>query len=180
MEGNNNMKKNLKDLTPDELEQYSSEIAQKIFKDHPFSSNDILNMDYQHPLIEPMFGILWDGPERNEWLTLCHEKYDALKAEARKLAPKFEGFDDVGDLAKIKKPEDIKELVIEDQYEDDHLQCATVRINGVSVGFHYYDDLGFLKYWDDSPRALTDLLDAIKTSIAAWEEEMDIESGDRE
>ena len=61
----------------------------------------------------------------------------------------------------IKTPNDVK-LAINRQFEDDHLQCAHVDINGTEFRFLWFDDLGFLTYFDESPRAFKTLLGAMK------------------
>jgi len=70
----------------------------------------------------------------------------------------------------IKKQKDIEVFIIENQYEDDHLQCCDVHINGINVSFNYYDDLGFIHYWNDSKKAFKDLMTAIDTCISMEEE----------
>lgn len=167
--------KNLKDLTPAEWDQYTTEQAEAIYKEFPECASGRMYMHFQHPNIESMFGIAWDGPEREKWIHDVDTKYENMKKEARVKLPKYDGFNTVEDLNKIKTPEDIKSFVITYDGEDDHLQCANVRINGVEVSFDYYDDLGFLKYWVDSPTAFQDLLSAIETSIAVWEDMKDEE-----
>ena len=163
--------KNLKNLTEAEWEQYTTEAAADLFKKYPESGRHITYGDHSHPEVECPYGIAWEGYERERWTITINDKYNALKAEARSKGPKFEGFNNVKDLLKIKTCEDIKALVIEDEYEDDHLQCADVIINGVPIEFNWYDNLGFLLYWDESPRAFEDLLNAIETSVKCWEDE---------
>ena len=69
------------------------------------------------------------------------------------------------DLLNIQNRSDIKSFKIIERYEDDHLQCSVVSINGIKIGFQYYDELGFLDYYDESDRAFNNLKEAIKTSI---------------
>ena len=65
----------------------------------------------------------------------------------------------------IKTREDITSLVVTDEYEDDHLQCADVTINGLDFQFMCYDNLGFLEYWNDSDKAFEVLKDAIRYQV---------------
>ena len=65
-------------------------------------------------------------------------------------------------LLQIKSAEDIKSVIIEDEYEDDHQQCALVKINGIKMEMMWYDELGFLQYWNESPKALKRLIKAIQ------------------
>ena len=162
--------KNVKKLTAVEWEKYTTETAEALLKRFPQNSSNICYGDFQHPEIENMFGIEWKGPERDKWLEDVKAKYEKMRV---KRARHFAGFDTPKDLKKIKSRKDIKSLIITHQYEDDHLQCAETRINGVEIGFHYYDDLGFLKYWKDSPTAFKDLLQSLKCSIQCWEDEQD-------
>tara|TARA_Y100000782_G_C10009295_1_gene192117 strand:- start:141 stop:404 length:264 start_codon:yes stop_codon:yes gene_type:complete len=69
------------------------------------------------------------------------------------------------DLLNIQNRSDIKSFEILERYEDDHLQCSLVLINGIKIGFNYYDELGFLDYYDESDRAFNNLKEAIKTSV---------------
>jgi hypothetical protein len=66
------------------------------------------------------------------------------------------------ELLQIKSAEDIKSVEIENEYIDDHQQCADVKINGIKMEMLWYDDLGFLQYWDESPKALKRLIKAIR------------------
>lgn len=83
-------------------------------------------------------------------------------------------------LLAIKSIDDIKSLDVINEYEDDHQQCADVEINGINVEFLWYDNLGFLQYYDESPKAAAKLLQSIKfVAFAAleelsdeWDEEM--------
>ena len=69
-------------------------------------------------------------------------------------------------LLQIKTPDDIKSIEIIRLFDDDHLPCCDAKINGIEIGFHYYDDgFGFLKYYKDSPIAFKDLLDAIENAV---------------
>jgi hypothetical protein len=68
-------------------------------------------------------------------------------------------------LLSIKLPTDIKELVILEEYVDDHQQCAETTINGIRVDFMWYDNLSFLYYATESAKAFTALLNAIKHSV---------------
>jgi len=79
--------------------------------------------------------------------------------------------DDIKSLLKIKKPSDIKSLEVLEGWIDDNLQCAKVSINGIEIEFSYYDNLGFLEYWNDSKKAFKTLLEEID-NIADRELEM--------
>lgn len=68
-------------------------------------------------------------------------------------------------LLSIKSIDDIKSLDITNEYTDDHSQCAEVEINGIAVEFLWYDELGFLQYYDESPRAAAKLLKSIRHSV---------------
>ena len=69
---------------------------------------------------------------------------------------------EINALLQIKSAKDIKSVVIENEYEDDHQQCADVKINGIDVEMLWYDELGFLHYWNESPKALKRLIKAIQ------------------
>ena len=83
-------------------------------------------------------------------------------------------------LLAIKSIDDIKTLDVINEYEDDHQPCADVEINGIAVEFLWYDNLGFLQYYDESPKAAAKLLKSIQyIAFAAleelsdeWDEEM--------
>lgn len=68
----------------------------------------------------------------------------------------------IKELLQIKNVEDITSLNIIDEYEDDHQQCAEVEINGVPVEFLWFDELGFLYYYNESPKAATKLIESIR------------------
>ena len=70
----------------------------------------------------------------------------------------------------IEKISDIKSFEVVSQYVDDRLNCAEVRINGELVEFMWYEDLGFLYYWDESPRAFKQLKDSIRYYYTTREE----------
>jgi len=76
-------------------------------------------------------------------------------------------------LLQIKSVEDITSLSIIDQYEDDHQQCAEVEINGVIVEFLWFDELGFLDYYHESPKAATKLIQSIRFCCYSAMEQMD-------
>ena len=83
-------------------------------------------------------------------------------------------------LLAIKSIDDIKTLDVINEYEDDHQPCADVEINGIAVEFLWFDNLGFLQYYDESPKAAAKLLKSIRyIAFAAleelsdeWDEEM--------
>lgn len=64
---------------------------------------------------------------------------------------------DIETLMRIKSADDVASVEVELYYEDDHQQCANVRINGAYIEFLWYDNLGFLEYWQDSAKAKADL-----------------------
>ena len=83
-------------------------------------------------------------------------------------------------LAQIKSINDIKSLDVTNEYVDDHQQCADVEINGVAVEFLWYDNLGFLDYYDESAKAAAKLLKSIKFIIFAAIEELEPQEMDDE
>ena len=76
-------------------------------------------------------------------------------------------------LAQIKTIQDIKSLDVTNEYEDDHQQCADVEINGIAIEFLWYDNLGFLEYYDESAKAAAKLLKSIQFIIYNAIEELD-------
>ena len=62
----------------------------------------------------------------------------------------------------IKTKEDIHTFQINKIYEDDHLTCVDLEINGVNVNFNYYDDIGFLYLWKYEEDSFNKLLGAIE------------------
>ena len=68
-------------------------------------------------------------------------------------------------LLNIKNKKDIKSFEVTSIYEDDHLQCADCIINGIDVEFLWFDNVGFVEYWNESKKAFNDLKEAIKTSV---------------
>ena len=76
-------------------------------------------------------------------------------------------------LAQIKTIQDIKSLDITNEYVDDHEQCADVEINGIAVEFLWYDNLGFLEYYDESAKAAAKLLKSIRFIVFDAIEELD-------
>ena len=68
-------------------------------------------------------------------------------------------------LLNIKNKKDIKSFEVTAIYEDDHQQCAECIINGIAVEFLWYDNVGFVDYWNESKKAFNDLKEAIKHSI---------------
>ncbi len=67
-------------------------------------------------------------------------------------------------LTEINTAADIKSFEVRDEYEDDHQQCAEVTINGIDCEFMWYDNVGFIHYWDESNKAF----DALKQAIMAF------------
>lgn len=82
-------------------------------------------------------------------------------------------------LLQIKSVDDIESLKVTGEYTDDHQQCAYVEINGFEVEFLWYDELGFLYYYKESPKAAAKLIQAIHTAAVmmaeALQEEYDEE-----
>lgn len=78
-------------------------------------------------------------------------------------------------LLEINQPSDIKSFTISSIYEDDHQQCAEVIINGVPLEFLWYDNVGFVEYWEESPKAFGKLRGAIKVAVQMWLENIDEE-----
>lgn len=76
--------------------------------------------------------------------------------------------DDIKTLLSIKCADDITQVEIIDEYEDDHARCADVKVNGAPIEFMWYENLGFIHYWNDSPKAKQDLFANIQHSIDAW------------
>jgi len=72
---------------------------------------------------------------------------------------------DLQKLTEITTPADIKSFEVRDVYEDDHQQCAEVTINGIDVEFMWFDNVGFIEYWDESKKAFKDLRNAITAFV---------------
>lgn len=157
-------KKNLKDLTLTEWEKYTSEVAQNQFEHfgREYNENEIPMKKYHHPELDNY--LLDESNDNiNKWIDTIKTKYSELRLDTTKR--KIDGFQTIEDLKKIKTPQDIKSFIILKRYEDDHLLCAIVFINGIKIEFLYYDELGFLKYWHDSPSAFNDLLKSLQYEI---------------
>ena len=73
--------------------------------------------------------------------------------------------DQIKTLLSIATPSDITSFVINDIYEDDHAQCADVVINGVPLEFLWYDNVGFVEYWNESKKAFDQLTNAIHAAV---------------
>ena len=65
----------------------------------------------------------------------------------------------------IREPSDITSFKVENVYEDDHAMCADVVINGTPLEFLWYDNVGFIEYWKESPKAMNHLVNAIMAAI---------------
>ena len=65
----------------------------------------------------------------------------------------------------IREPSDISSFEVKSVYEDDHAQCADVVINGTPLEFLWYDNIGFIEYWAESPKAMKHLVNAIMAAI---------------
>lgn len=65
----------------------------------------------------------------------------------------------------IREPSDITSFVVDNVYDDDHLMCADVTINGTPLEFLWYDNIGFIEYWDESPKAMKHLVNAIMAAV---------------
>jgi hypothetical protein len=79
----------------------------------------------------------------------------------------------IKNLLSIATPADITSFVINDIYEDDHAQCADVVINGVPLEFLWFDNVGFIDYWNESPKAFDKLLSAITAAVTMVLESID-------
>lgn len=75
---------------------------------------------------------------------------------------------EIATLLATKKADDITSVEIISEYEDDHAMCAEVRVNGAPIEFLWYDNLGFIHYWNDSPKAKQDLWESIQYSLDVW------------
>ena len=51
------------------------------------------------------------------------------------------------------------------RFVDDSLTCAHVILNEVPMEFNWYECLGFLSYYRDSPSAFDDLMRAIRHNV---------------
>ena len=81
----------------------------------------------------------------------------------------------ISDLAKlfaIKKPEDIKSVILVDDYVDDNIPSAIIKVNGVKYDLPWCGSsvIGALEYVKDSPKAKKKVVSALKNAI-----EVDIE-----
>jgi len=81
--------------------------------------------------------------------------------------------DQIKTLLSIATPSDITSFVINDIYVDDHAQCADVVINGVPIEFLWYDNVGFVEYWNESKKAFDKLINAINTAVVMTLEDID-------
>lgn len=76
-------------------------------------------------------------------------------------------------LLQIKSIDDVQSLDIINEYTVDHSPCAEVEINGINVDFLWYDELGFLRYYKESPKAAKKLISAIHASAVAVAENLE-------
>jgi hypothetical protein len=76
-------------------------------------------------------------------------------------------------LLQIKSIDGVQSLNTINEYVDDHQQCAEVEINGINVEFLWYDELGFLCYYQESPAAAKKLINAIHASAIAMAENLE-------
>ena len=89
-----------------------------------------------------------------------------------KLTEDHQRLNDLSKLFDIAKWDgEITSVKIIRRFTDDHLPCAEVEINGLKIAFLWLDSLGFLEYWEDSPKALIDLKAAIRHEIDIRAEE---------
>lgn len=79
----------------------------------------------------------------------------------------------IKNLLSIATPADITSFVINDIYEDDHAQCADVVINGTPLEFLWYDNVGFIDYWNESKKAFDKLRSAIDGAVTMVLESID-------
>jgi len=70
-----------------------------------------------------------------------------------------------------KKRKDIKTFLVDKVFEDDHLDCAIVYVNGILTELWHYDTLGFLDYWQESDKAFADLKEAIQSFVQGWKDD---------
>lgn len=80
----------------------------------------------------------------------------------------------------IREPSDISSFEIKSVYEDDHAQCADVVINGTPLEFLWYDNIGFIEYWAESPKAMKHLVNAIMAAIQMKLDDMADELDDQQ
>lgn len=70
---------------------------------------------------------------------------------------------EIGILEKsIKSREDIKSFNVKRIYEDDHLLCVELEINGVDIEFLWLDDIEFIYNWKFVDRSFKVLLEFIE------------------
>ncbi len=63
-------------------------------------------------------------------------------------------------LEAIQTAEDIEKLELAGKWEDDHIMCWGLRINGVGIGFWWYDDyIGRENEWLDKASVFDHLID---------------------
>lgn len=69
-------------------------------------------------------------------------------------------------IEEIRSPNDIKTLKVIDVWEDDHLNCVGIEINGVRVGLWWVgvEIVGACKYWKDE-RAKRDIIECLKLQM---------------
>lgn len=76
--------KNLKDVTAEERDLFTTEVANKLIKNNfDLRTSPICYGDYNHPKVENFFGMFWEGTERDEWVAMAHDKYEKLKREIK-------------------------------------------------------------------------------------------------
>lgn len=73
--------------------------------------------------------------------------------------------DQIAAVISIREPSDITSFKVVSVYDDDHLMCADVVINGTPLEFLWYDNVGFIEYWDESPKAMKHLVNAIMAAV---------------
>jgi hypothetical protein len=150
------MKKKIDQLTAEEWNNYTAEVAEKMAKNHP-TRNTVTYSDYYHNDVDHL------SKKYNDWIDTILKKYNQFRGLNDKVTLK-----DIEALEKIENKEDIKSFLVDDRFIDDKLNCAIVYINGIRAEFWYYETLGFLDYWKDSNTAFDNLKDAIKTYGQIW------------
>lgn len=82
--------------------------------------------------------------------------------------------DQIAAVISIREPSDITSFVVKTVYGDDHPDGGVdVTINGTTLEFLWYDNIGFIEYWDESPKAMKHLVNAIMTAVQRALEDVD-------
>ena len=82
-------------------------------------------------------------------------------------------------LLDIKSYKDIKSYEVIEEFEDDHLDCAIVEINGIEVEFLWYDDISPIRHPNRFKDMIVEIiLDRVSTDIIILGEEEEMEYKD--